>query len=154
MRGSTHYCYWKSKTSSSACSGIIINHIHRLIRCAYLRMRSDIFMTKNDVGRTDEKVRPTVRLTRHRHFVGFVNVSVQAPTQGHPFYGYSQKLTHFSRHLRRARGYRGPILVLNPRVYNWGGVGGWGGGPTRKSRFSHVQIVTCNVCSYAFIAWL
>ena len=34
---------------------------------------------------------------RHRHFVVFFNVSVQAPTRGLSFYGYSDKLLHFSR---------------------------------------------------------
>ena len=31
---------------------------------------------------------------RHRHFVGFFNVLVQAPRRGHPFYGYYGKLSH------------------------------------------------------------
>ena len=32
---------------------------------------------------------------RHRHFVGFFNVSVQAPTRGHPFlHGCSEKPPH------------------------------------------------------------
>ena len=31
---------------------------------------------------------------RHRHFVGFFNVPVQAPTRYHPFYGYSEKPPH------------------------------------------------------------
>ena len=30
----------------------------------------------------------------HRHFVGFFSVPVQAQTQGHPFYGYSENLPH------------------------------------------------------------
>ena len=53
---------------------------------------------------------------RHRHVVVFFNVSVQAPTQGQPFYGYSEKSPHFSRILRRAWGYGGPIVVLHPRI--------------------------------------
>ena len=36
--------------------------------------------------RTEEEVGPTVGLPRHRHFVGFFNVPVQAPTRDHPFY--------------------------------------------------------------------
>ena len=36
--------------------------------------------------RTEEEVVPTVGLPRHRHFVGFFNVPVLAPTQDHPFY--------------------------------------------------------------------
>ena len=34
---------------------------------------------------------------RHRHFVGLFNVPVQAPTRGQSFYGFSEKLTRFSR---------------------------------------------------------
>ena len=37
---------------------------------------------------------------RHRHFVGFFNVSVQAPTQGHPFYTIIRETAQFSRLLR------------------------------------------------------
>ena len=32
------------------------------------------------------EVGPTVGLPRHRHFVGFFNVPVLAPTRDHPFY--------------------------------------------------------------------
>ena len=53
---------------------------------------------------------------RHRHFVGFFNVPVQAPTRDPPFYGYSEKPPHFSRLLRHALGYGGHILDLTPRV--------------------------------------
>ena len=35
--------------------------------------------------------RPTVRLPCHRHFVGFLNLPVQAPTRGQPFNSYSEK---------------------------------------------------------------
>ena len=66
--------------------------------------------------RIEEEVEPTVGLPRHRHFVGFFNVPVQTPTREPPFYGYSEKPPHFSRHLRHAWGYGGHILDLNPRV--------------------------------------
>ena len=36
--------------------------------------------------RTEEEVGPTVGLPCHRHFVGFFNVPVLAPTRDHPFY--------------------------------------------------------------------
>ena len=49
---------------------------------------------------------------------------VQAPIYDQPFYGYFEKPPDFSRLLRRALGYVGPILVLNPH----GPHGGWGGG--------------------------
>ena len=62
---------------------------------------------------TEEEVDLRSGSQRHRHFVGFFNVSVQVPRRGYPFYGYSEKLPDFSRLLRRARGYGGPILVLN-----------------------------------------
>ena len=37
-------------------------------------------------GRTEEEAKSTVGLQRHRHFVGFFNVPVQAPTRGQSFY--------------------------------------------------------------------
>ena len=40
--------------------------------------------------RRTEEVGPMVGLQRHRHFAGFFNVPVQAPTRDHPFYGYSE----------------------------------------------------------------
>ena len=36
--------------------------------------------------RTEEEIGPTVGLPRHRHFVGFFNVPVLAPTRDQPFY--------------------------------------------------------------------
>ena len=36
--------------------------------------------------RTEEGIGPTVGLPRHRHFVGFFNVPVLAPTWDQPFY--------------------------------------------------------------------
>ena len=39
---------------------------------------------------------------RHIHFVGFFNVPVQAPTQGHPFIRLFRETTPFSRLLRHA----------------------------------------------------
>ena len=36
--------------------------------------------------RTEEEVVPTVGLPRHRHFAGFFNVPVLAPTRDQPFY--------------------------------------------------------------------
>ena len=51
---------------------------------------------------------------RHRHYVGFINVPVQAPTRSQPFYGYSEKPPHFSRVLRHAWGYGGHILDITP----------------------------------------
>ena len=45
-----------------------------------------------------------------------INVPIKAPTRGKPFYGYSEKPTHFSRILRRAWRYGGPIVVLHLRV--------------------------------------
>ena len=66
--------------------------------------------------RIEEEVEPTVGLPRHRHFVEFFNVPVQAPTRDPPLYGYSEKPPHFSRLLRHAWRYGGHILDLNPRV--------------------------------------
>ena len=64
--------------------------------------------------RTEEEVVNMVGSQHHRHVVGFFNVPVQALTRGHPFNGYSEKLSHFSQLLRRTWGYGGPILILNP----------------------------------------
>ena len=75
--------------------------------------------------RIEEEVEPTVGLPRHRHFVGFFNVPVQAPTRDPPLYGYSEKPPHFSRLLRHAWGYGGHILDLNPP------------GPHGELRFCH-----------------
>ena len=44
--------------------------------------------------RIEKEVEPTVGLPRYRHFVGFFNVPVQAPTRDPPFYGYSEKPPH------------------------------------------------------------
>ena len=71
--------------------------------------------------RRTEEVGPTVGLPRHRHFVGFFNVPVQPLTRGKPFYGFSEKPSHFSRILRRSVEYGGPILVLDPLVPDGGG---------------------------------
>ena len=67
---------------------------------------------------TEEEVRPIymVGLPRHRHFIGFFNVPVQAPTRGQPFYGYAEKQPHFSRLLRHSWRYVRSILALNPGV--------------------------------------
>ena len=62
--------------------------------------------------RTEDEIGPMIGLRRHRHFVGFFNVPGQAPTHSQPLYGYSEKPPHFSRLLRRAWGYGGPIFVL------------------------------------------
>ena len=42
--------------------------------------------------RRTEEVGTTVGLPCHRHFVGFFNVPVKAPTRGQHFHGYSEKL--------------------------------------------------------------
>ena len=49
----------------------------------------------------------TVGLPRQKNFVGFFNKPVHTE---HPFYGYSEKALLFSRLLRRAWEYGGPIL--------------------------------------------
>ena len=53
---------------------------------------------------------------RHRHFIGFFNVPVQAPTRAHPIYGYSEK-PPFSRILRHA-GDTEDLFHLKPRGPN------------------------------------
>ena len=63
--------------------------------------------------RTEEEVGPTVGLPRHRHFVGFFNVPVQAPTRDQPFYTV---ISPISRLLQSRLGYGGHILDLTPRA--------------------------------------
>ena len=54
---------------------------------------------------------------RHRHFAGFFNVPVLAPTQDHPFYTVIPRHTApFSRLLRSRWGYGGHILDLTPQA--------------------------------------
>ena len=71
------------------------------------------------------------RLPHHRHYVGFFNVPVQAPTRGQLFYVYSEKSPHFNRILQRAAhgDTGGPILLLNPqgphRVYKYWDIKVW-----------------------------
>ena len=56
---------------------------------------SVIYVTANRcAGKMKKKFDLRSGSQRHRHFVGFLNVPVQAPTRDHPFYGYSEKLPH------------------------------------------------------------
>ena len=56
---------------------------------------------------------------RHRHFVGFFNVPVLAPTRDHPFYTVipTHRPIYVSRLLRSRWGYGGHILDLTTAVY-------------------------------------
>ena len=51
---------------------------------------------------------------RHRHFVGFFNAPVLAPTRDHPFYMVIRHTAPFSGILRSRVGYGGHILDLTP----------------------------------------
>ena len=82
------------------CNGISVIYVTAHISAGRLKRRWDIRSGSN----------------RQRYVVVFFNVSVQAPTRGQPFYGYSEKSAHLSRILRRAWGYREPIVVLHPKV--------------------------------------
>ena len=65
--------------------------------------------------RTEEEAGPTVGLPSHRHFVGFFNVPVQAPTGDHTFYTViPTPLPPISCLLRSRLGYGGHILDLTP----------------------------------------
>ena len=57
---------------------------------------------------------------RHRHFVRFLNLPVQASTRGNPLYGDFGKTLHFSRLLRHAWGYGVHVHILTLRypMYN------------------------------------
>ena len=52
---------------------------------------------------------------RHWHFVGFVNVPVQAPTRGHPFYTVIQRNRPIYSPFTTRWGYGGHFLILNSR---------------------------------------
>ena len=52
---------------------------------------------------------------RHRHFVGFFNVPVQAPTRGHPFYTVLPTHRPIYSPFTTRLGYGERILDLNPR---------------------------------------
>ena len=58
---------------------------------------------------------------RHRHFVGFFNVLVLAPTRDHPFYTVIRHTAPFSRLLRSRWGYGGAHSRLNPPGPHGGG---------------------------------
>ena len=51
---------------------------------------------------------------RHRHFVEFFNVPVQAPTRNHPFYGYSKKPPPFQSPFTTRMWIRRTYCRLNP----------------------------------------
>ena len=51
---------------------------------------------------------------RHRHFVGFFNVPVQALTRGQPFYTVIPRNCPIQSPFTTRWGYGGHILVLNP----------------------------------------
>ena len=59
--------------------------------------------------RTEEDVGLAVRLPRHRYFVRF-SCHFKHQHHGKPFYGCSEKPPNFSRLLRRAWGYGGPVF--------------------------------------------
>ena len=52
--------------------------------------------------RTEEEVDIRLGSQRHRHFVGFFDVPVQAPTWGHLFLRLFRETAPFSRLLRHA----------------------------------------------------
>ena len=65
--------------------------------------------------RTEEEVGPTVGLPRHRHFVGFFNVPVLAPTRDQPFYtGDSDTPPHLVAFYDNAGDTEVHILDLTP----------------------------------------
>ena len=67
--------------------------------------------------RTEEEVVPTVGLPRHIHFVGIFKRARPSIDTGPNFLRLFRENCPLSvRLLRRAWGFRGPILVLNPRV--------------------------------------
>ena len=90
--------------------------------------------------RTEEKVRPTVGFPYHRHFVGFFNVTVQAPIRGHPFPVIPRNCRISVAHTTR-KGIR--------RTHSRVKTGGGGGSDTENSLFACTDhYVTCVHDSY------
>ena len=58
---------------------------------------------------------------RHRHFVGFFNMPVQAPTRGHPFLRLFWETAPFSRLLWHAGDTEDTFLTKPPGPYGSGG---------------------------------
>ena len=59
---------------------------------------------------------PTVRLPRHRHFVVFFSVPVEAPTWSQPFYGKSDPFPPFQSTFTMSMGILRTYFRLKPRV--------------------------------------
>ena len=66
--------------------------------------------------RTEQGIRPTVGLPRHRHFVGFFNVQVLAPTRDHPFFTVIPTPPHLVAFYDQAGDTDVHILDLTPRA--------------------------------------
>ena len=81
----------------SVCVLVALRHIQRYFSNTCICGGTYIF-------KRTEEVRPMVGLPRHRHFVRFFNMPVQAPTRDQPFYGYSETPPYCSRLLRLALG--------------------------------------------------
>ena len=100
----------------------IIVSFYTFVHSFHLRERlvtfnniSVIYMTAHRCREGQKKVDLRTDFQRHRYSVVFF-VPVQAPTWGHPFYGFSEKPSQFSRLLRRAWGCGVPIFILITRV--------------------------------------
>ena len=83
---------------------------------------------------------------RHRHFVGFFNVPARATSRGQPCCDYSEKQTHFSRLLRRAWRYEGPIFFLNPQGHH--------GGRWKGTNWRLQREIQCLLCLHLSRRWL
>ena len=66
--------------------------------------------------RTEEGIGRTVGLPRHRHFVGFFNVPVLAPTRDQPFYTVIPTPPHLVAFYDHAGDTEVHILDLTPRA--------------------------------------
>ena len=110
---------------------------------------SDIYVTAHRcAGGLKKKLDLRSGSQRHIHFEGFFNVPIQAPTWGHPFYGFPRNLP-ISVAFYDAHGvYGGSILILNPRVLHpWES---W----LFSNSFSPVCIARgCHVYCWTFQTW-
>ena len=73
---------------------IMVGWISSLTSQSTIFQISVIFVTAHRCAGGLKKLDLRSGSQRHRHFIGFFKVPVQAPTRGQPFYGYFEKPPH------------------------------------------------------------
>ena len=114
--------------NATFCNFLAFSHALQCVEWVWVSGYWLLNVTINDISviyvtaqmcKGTEEVRPTVGLPRHRHFVGFLNTPVWAPTWVQPFYVYSVNSPNFNQLLRRTWGYRGPIVFQKKGLQPW-----------------------------------